>query len=558
MTFEEFKKVEKLRRFEGEFYTPLRFGKKAIHYFSEVLGKNWYKSGKYRIWDMAAGTGNLEYHLPAEAYQYLYMSTLHAGEADHLKKVFPAATCFQYDYLNDDVEYLFAKDKLPFEPNWKLPKKLRDELADPSITWIVYINPPFATAQDAKRKKSKTGVSKTRIEILMDKAKTGHAKRELFVQFMYRIAIEMPENTYLGMFSTLKHLNAPDSIGYRDKFFNYKYENGFLFHSKCFHGVTGDFPIAFLIWNLSKKRKAKQIKIDIANQDGLTVGVRHLKLIDKKDILNRWFKRPQNSKNHILPPLSNGITVKYENADTRHRARPDFLASICSNGNDFQHAKYVTILSSPNASAGAFTVNKENFEKALTLHAVRRIPKATLLNNGNQFLIPHTNPSKEFTNDCIVWSLFSNSNETTALKNVQYLDKVYQIKNNFYPFLLKEIKQWDIKDPDFRLQTVNDQERFVADWLSKNKLSSQAKEVLEKAKMVYKLFYANLNLMATHKWKIDSWDVGWYQIRRCLSEHNIATDELKALSKANENLAAKILPQITEYGFLDKDEIYEK
>ena len=123
---------ENQRRFEGEFYTPIRFCKKAINYLNEVLGKNWYKSGKYRIWDMAAGTGNLEYHLPAEAYKFLYLSTLHASEADHLKKVFPNATCFQYDYLNDDVEYLFNKEKLPFEPNWKLPKKLRDELADPN------------------------------------------------------------------------------------------------------------------------------------------------------------------------------------------------------------------------------------------------------------------------------------------------------------------------------------------------------------------------------------------------------------------------------------------
>lgn len=56
---------------------------------------------------MAAGAGNLEYHLPAEAYKYLYMSTLHGGEVDHLKKVFPAATCFQYDYLNDDIDFLF-------------------------------------------------------------------------------------------------------------------------------------------------------------------------------------------------------------------------------------------------------------------------------------------------------------------------------------------------------------------------------------------------------------------------------------------------------------------
>ncbi|MBK7099195.1 MAG: hypothetical protein IPH58_13710 [Sphingobacteriales bacterium] len=64
-----------------------------------------------------------------------------------------------------------------------------------------------------------------------------------------------------------------------------------------------------------------------------------------------------------MPPMSNGITVRDGNTDTRHRARPDFLASICSKGNDFQNAKYVSILSSPSVSAGAFTVIKDNFEK---------------------------------------------------------------------------------------------------------------------------------------------------------------------------------------------------
>ena len=550
---------ESQRRFEGEFFTPLHFGQKAVHYWNEVLGKNWYKTGKFRIWDMAAGTGNLEYHLPAEAYKYLYMSTLHGSEADHLSNVFPNATCFQYDYLNDDVEYVFNKGNLPFTPNWKLPKKLRDELADPNITWIVYINPPFATAQDAKSDgSSKKGVSKTKVELAMDSVDVGHAKRELFSQFMFRIVHELPKNSFLGMFSTLKYLNAPDSVAYRDKHFNFKYEKGFLFHSKCFHGVTGNFPISFLIWNLSKKSEAKSVEIDIANSSGATIGIKHLRLIDKNDVLNNWFKRPQNSNDYILPAMSNGITVKDGNTDTRHRARPDFLASICSKGNDFQNAKYVTILSSPSVSAGAFSVIKENFEKALTLHAVRKIPKPTWLNDRNQFLIPQTEPTKVFINDCAVWSLFSNSNQTSALKNVSYLGNTYQIKNNFYPFRLEEIRQWEIKDPDFRQQITKDENRFVADWLSKNDISVEAKEVIEKAKTVYKLFYSNLNQMATNKWKIDTWDAGWYQIRRCLTEHNLATDELKELSKANEQLATKILPQIEEFGFLDKDEVYDE
>jgi len=550
---------ENQRRFEGEFYTPLRFAKKAIQYLDEILGKNWYKSGRYRIWDMAAGTGNLEYHLPAEAYKYLYMSTLHSSESDHLKRVFPNSTCFQYDYLNDDVDYLFNKECLPFAPNWKLPQKLRDELSDPNIIWIVFINPPFATAQVGGAKgESKKGVSKTKVELAMDKEDAGHFKRELFAQFMFRIVHELPQKTYLGMFSKLKYLNAPDSIEYRDRYFNFKYEKGFLFKSTNFHGVKGKYPIGFLIWNFSKSRDFKSVEINIANDQAETIGVKHLQLIAKKDVLNKWFTRPQNSNVYILPPLSNGITVKEGNTDTRHRARPDFLASVCSNGNDFQHAKYVVILSSPNASAGAFSVIEKNFEKSFTLHAVKKIPKPTWLNDRNQFLIPHTNPSTEFTNDCIVWSLFSSSNETTALKNVLYLGKTYQIKNNFFPFNIKELKHWEINDSDFKQQLVNDEDRFVAKWISKNEISAEAKLVLEKAKNVYQLFFSKLNQMATNKWKIDSWDSGWYQIRGCLKEHNIGTDELKELSGANEILAKKILPQIEEFGFLDKDEVYDK
>lgn len=553
---------ENTRRFEGEFYTPLVFAKKSIHYLSDVLGKKWYKSGKYRIWDMAAGTGNLEWHLPAEAYKYLYMSTLHSSEIDHLKKAFPGANCFQYDYLNDDVEYLFLNEQLPFAPNWKLPQKLRDELNDESIKWVVFINPPFATAQVGGAKgEDKKGVSKTKIEIQMTNENIGHAKRELFAQFMYRITKELPKSTHLGMFSKLKYLNSPDSIDFRDKYFNFKYEKGFIFKSTTFHGVKGKYPIGFLIWNLSINQNNENsiLPIDICNEEGITIGVKHLSLINKDAVLNNWFERPSNSDNYILPPLSNGITVKSDNVDKRHRARPDFLASICSNGNDFQHAKYVVILSSPNASAGAFTVTEEIFEKSLVLHAVKKIPEPNWLNDRNQFLTPKQEiKDVDFINNCVVWSLFSSSNETTSLKNVKYQGSIYQIKNNFYPFKISEVKKWNIVDSDYKQQLSTDQDRFVANWLSKNKLSAEAQLVLDKAKAVYKTYYANLNILPTTKFKADTWDAGWYQIRRCLTEANVGDEELNDLKEAHQILKNKIEPKIEEYGFLDLDEVYEQ
>ena len=64
-------------------------------------------------------------------------------------------------------------------------------------------------------------------------------------------------------------------------------------------------------------------------------------------------------------------------------------------------------------------------------------------------------------------------------------------------------------------------------------------------------------MVITHNWKIETWDAGWYQIRRCLTEHNLGEDELNELKIATDELASK-LHQIEEFGFLDKDEVYEK
>ena len=125
------------RRFTGEFYTPIEHARLALKYIERVVGKNWWQSGEYRLWDMAAGTGNLEFALPAEALQYCYISTLLNDDAVYCAKLYPTATAFQYDYLNDGEE--------------KLPANLRADLDNPALKWIVFINPPFAMASNSER-----------------------------------------------------------------------------------------------------------------------------------------------------------------------------------------------------------------------------------------------------------------------------------------------------------------------------------------------------------------------------------------------------------------------
>lgn len=92
----------------GEYFTPVAFARKALAYLEKVIGPKWWTKN-YRLWDMAAGTGNLEWLLPVDAYKSVYLSTLLPEDVPHCKRAFPGATVFQYDYLNDDIEHVFPQ-----------------------------------------------------------------------------------------------------------------------------------------------------------------------------------------------------------------------------------------------------------------------------------------------------------------------------------------------------------------------------------------------------------------------------------------------------------------
>src|ERR1039458_9757810 len=224
--------VEPIRRFTGEFFTPVAFARKAGRYFERVVGPKWWTKN-YRLWDMAAGTGNLEWFLPADAYKSIYLSPLHHEDVQHCKRVFPGATVFQYDYLNDDIESVFD-DQLMLDRASKKPQNLLRDLYDPNIKWIIFINPPFATSQKAGYSgEIKKSVSETKIRPLMHAQDLGEVSRELFAQFLFRIRKEFEgKEAHLGLFSTLKYVNANNDQKFRDQVFKFTFEDGFVFSSR--------------------------------------------------------------------------------------------------------------------------------------------------------------------------------------------------------------------------------------------------------------------------------------------------------------------------------------
>ena len=548
-----------MRRFTGEFFTPIEFAEKALDYIERTIGANWYKSGKYRLWDMSAGTGNLEFVLPIDALQYCYISTLLEDDAKYCKKIYPTATVFQYDYLNDDVEFLNNELLSKIYTKRKMPQKLIDDLKNPNLKWIIFINPPYATASNferTKNRKDKNNVSMTKIRNLMNDDKLGEVSRELSAQFLYRISIEFENHqSWIGIFSKIGYIQANNDQRMRDKFFDYKFEGGFVFSSKNFNGCKGKFPIGFLIWNMFKHLplNKQKISLDVYNSNIEKVAFKTISSRDK--LLNKWIKRPVCSKK--FPPLSSALNVAAQNKDRRDRISEGFLSSLMCGSNDFEHQIYTALLSAPYVSAGAMSITADNFEKAMIVHMVRRLPKATWLNDRDQFMQPTKELTREFINDTVVWSLFSNSNNTTAMSNVDYEGNIYQIKNNFYPFKVEEIANWNCSDSEMKqkiyMSAMHKDNRFVADWLTNQTLSAEAAKVINTAKIIYKRFYEVLNQLDCKKYKIDTYDAGWYQIRNSLKDAGFSVEEIQQPMK---ELGEKLLPQIYEFGFLNDDVKY--
>ena len=109
---------------------------------------------------------------------------------------------------------------------------------------------------------------------------------------------------------------------------------------------------------------------------------------------------------------------------------------------------------------------------------------------------------------------------------------------------------------------------ILGEWLAARDFSTEARAVLDAARAVYREFYANITHTPWMDWKIETWDVGYYQVRnamkglgeRVFSRADAADGDIRHpaenLREAHNALRAKLLPQIYSLGFLNPDVEY--
>ncbi len=388
----------------------------------------------------------------------------------------------------------------------------------------------------------------------MHEHELGEVSRELFTQFLYRIRREFRgKQAWLGLFSTLKYINATNDQKFRDRIFRFGFKRGFMFSSVNFAGTSGasQFPVGHLLWDLAHEEglDAQDILLDVYDTRVQKIGRKRLGSAHRNRFLSKWIKRPDGVT--TFPPFSSAITVKTAGPDIRDRIGAGFIASLSCAGNDIQHQNMTALYSGPSASAGALSITPDNFEQAMVVHAVRRLPKAEWHNDRDQFMQPSVRLPAHFVTDCTVWNLFHNSNHTAALKDVAYASRIWQVPNHFFPWRLAALRGWNIGDGDIALQLPGAQDRFMAEWLSGRELSVEAHTLLDAGQAAWRIYLDALGQLRTGKFRIDTWDAGWWQVRSALRERGLGEAEMAAVKAAHDALRDKLRPQLAGYGFID-------
>jgi hypothetical protein len=448
--------------------------------------------------------------------------------------------------LNDDIT---DDGKIDYSLTNKVPQALRDAIASGKKI-LVLINPPYGEAANfeniakGSEAENKEGVAKTKIGTTA-MAQYGKASNELFTQFLSRVAIEIPSAT-IAMFSTMKYVNASNFEKFRENW-NAKYLGGFVVHNKAFDGLTGKFPIGFLVWQTNQNRKEKnkivEILVDVLDKNAQPIGEKLFYNVPKNTFLNVWIKRTKANKFDVIP-LKNSISPATTKADVTTWA-DDAIAYMYCGGNDFQHAEQQTIIYSSVYRGGhGYYVTFTNLWQIAIIFSIRRLIAPSWLNDRDQFLQPSKPLSEEFKNDCLIWMLFNRTQRTASADDLEWNDKKWSIVNHFIPFTETEVHAPGRFESDFMVE-------YMADKI----FSDESNKVLAEGKKLWQAYFTQTDVRSVRdELKLNRPDVGWYQIRKAIQARNASGDfipvSFDSFTEAYKALTEKLQPMVYELGFL--------
>lgn len=543
------------RRFNGEFFTPTIWVNEAHRIIGDVLGENW--RNEYVVWDYAWGTGNLtrDYY-----FNELYCSTLDKIDLELGENYNINSNKFVYDFLNEDYELLYSIDS----KNKKIPDRLyKDLIMNKKL--LFFINPPFAESSNGKQagKKSKDGISKTKVKLLMESEGLKNDSQQIYIQFLYRILnikkIFKLENVAIGVFLPTLFLSGERSESFRDIFLdNFKYEKGILFNASYFSNVSSEWGIGFSIWTSGKGDKKDEFKFIVKelsdNRKIINVGKKLIYNVSKKRRLSEWIPKQKICTESKTITLTSALKTNNREKTTDKNAI-GFLMN--DSNNVYANTQGVYIQSAPvSRHVKTTTITKENYKKCFSLYSARKIIKSNWLNQKDNYMIPNVKDSRyeQWEKDSIIYSIFSG--ETSSLRNIVVNNESYDITNELFFMSKNEIERLS---NEFRNEEVywdckkyNNDKFIYSDAISKIKFPKESQKVLDNGiKLVEESFKYRSEFNHIYpEYNINTWDAGWYQIKGMLKIY--MKKDLEDFNKYMSELEEKMRNMIYELGFLRK------
>ena len=532
------------RRRKGEFYTPKLFVDYAHKMIEKQLGADW--KDDFIVWDCACGTKNLtkDYN-----FKELYCSTLEKSELEMSAKYNPNSTSFQFDFLNDSLDKLPIGLKNAFEQDKPI---------------VFFINPPYATSANFGES-SKEKCAKTLMNEEMIKKGFGNGSRNLYAQFLYRIAEIKKEynltDCHIGLFSPTLFLAGSSYKNFRGYFLKeFTFDDAIQFKASHFADVADSWGISFSVWTNGETEDKHNFNYAlIDNIDGkiVKVGDKIVYNIDGEKSASEWAKSKGGEKEEYVF-MTSAIKVKDSDKFKAYRLTNSIGGFVnCGNNVDTNAQLNYLTCGSISTEMGAIThITNENFTKCTALFSARKLIEKNWINSKDEYIAPNEEHEswKTFVADSVVYSLFNTSSNQSSLRQIGYKGSKWDIKNEFF-FMSKE-RMAELANECGNSYLYSDctesNDRFVYKWLTEHKdeLSDTAKDVLAKAieltekSVAYRELFNNDH----EEYQINNWDCGWYQIKAMLKEY--MPNEYKEFNELYKKLADEMRPMVYELGFL--------
>lgn len=534
------------RRKQGEFFTPAIWVDKAHEYVASVFGEDWKE--KYVVWDPAWGTGNLTRDYK---FKELYVSTLNQSDIDTANQMGynNEAVKFQYDFLNDDYE--------------KLPVRLKNAI-ESGKEIIVLMNPPYATAKGgAKKNDDKIGNADTIVGREMKDLSYDKSSAQLFAQFIFRVLKKINGSFEICMFSPSSYKTSTSFKKIRQDI-NEKHNivKSFIFDSQNFDSTSGGWAIDFSIISQSFEGTNKSDILEFDNFEIVKKGEKEYYSTDEITRACDWVRKSEKNDKTVqdFPNLSSPLKIK--NGKNLKINTENFLGGYTELSNSvYQNQNGVSLYSAIGVlgNTKSVKISPENFLNVCGMFYAKKSIQKVWTNDKDEYMAPNHEHEifQSFNYDSIIYSLFHIHSFQSSLRQVEYKDQLWDIKNEFFWMSVDKMKE--LADQNGYDELYNDArtspDRYVHKLLFGeeriyDKLSPDAKLVLDKATELVEKSMELRQVMANEENHLNSWDAGYAQLKLVWKEY--FQEDFKEFRQLYKNLEDRMRPLVYELGFLKK------